>query len=195
MAILQYWNGVNRCLRVGFLTFSCKCSCFVTGMVWIEKGHNMITPLWIHIPRRDAGTTYRPIPKYPLPYLCPYDNGETYAHTIVVRMWRRLDVLRSYDRLRCILRAEAFFAWFGFHLDLWMVLDVFLYRYEGQFDGGKCHGRGTYLYANGNRWAAYNSNTDEAYTRYITATAATLTITATTKNNRAVSLIPGILLL
>lgn len=26
-----------------------------------------------------------------------------------------------------------------------------LHRYEGQFDGGKCHGRGTYFYANGNR--------------------------------------------
>ena len=25
-------------------------------------------------------------------------------------------------------------------------------RYEGQFDGGKCHGQGTYFYANGNRY-------------------------------------------
>lgn len=24
-------------------------------------------------------------------------------------------------------------------------------RYEGQFDAGKCHGRGTYFYANGNK--------------------------------------------
>lgn len=35
--------------------------------------------------------------------------------------------------------------------DLWAVLIVGLHRYEGQFDGGKCHGRGTYFYANGNR--------------------------------------------
>lgn len=36
-----------------------------------------------------------------------------------------------------------------YNSNLLMML-VFL-RYEGQFDGGKCHGKGAYFYANGNR--------------------------------------------
>ena len=46
---------------------------------------------------------------------------------------------------------ESYFVMVWFTLNLWIVRLMVLYRYEGQFDGGKCHGRGTYFYANGNR--------------------------------------------